>query len=118
MLGRGERTAWWGPAVRGARTFVGLCVATALISAGCTGEETPPVDGDTPTDASEAASPATIPQPAMKGDLTLAPESERVDLEMPTFSDPTNITNPCSPSRSRSRSCYRDASTTNRSGPR
>ena len=97
MLGRRERTALWGRAVGRTRTFVGLFLATTLISAGCTGGETPPVDGAAPTDASQAASPATIPQPAVSGDLTLAPESERVDLEMPTFSDPTNITNPLFP---------------------
>ncbi|MGH2739059.1 MAG: hypothetical protein ACRDH6_01030 [Actinomycetota bacterium] len=37
-----------------------------------------------------------IPQPDVKG-LQVAPESQRVDLQMPTFSDPTNITNPLFP---------------------
>jgi hypothetical protein len=31
------------------------------------------------------------------GDLDVAPDSQRVDLEMPVFSDPTNITNPLFP---------------------
>jgi hypothetical protein len=38
-----------------------------------------------------------IPQPVMLGELPTAPESARVDLSMPTFSDPTSITNPLFP---------------------
>jgi hypothetical protein len=41
--------------------------------------------------------PATIPQPIVPAGVPVAPESERVDLAMPTFSDPTNITNPLFP---------------------
>lgn len=33
----------------------------------------------------------------MRAHIPVAPESERVDLAMPTFSDPTNITNPLFP---------------------
>jgi hypothetical protein len=40
---------------------------------------------------------ATIPQPAPPEGLTLAPDSARVDLAMPTFSNPTRITNPLFP---------------------
>jgi hypothetical protein len=39
----------------------------------------------------------TIPQPAVPAHIPVAPESERVDLTMPTFSDPTTITNPLFP---------------------
>jgi hypothetical protein len=39
----------------------------------------------------------TIPQPIVPGDIPVAPESKRVDLSMPTFSDPTNVTNPLFP---------------------
>ena len=39
---------------------------------------------------------ARIPQPDVQG-LDVAPDGERVDLAMPTFSDPTNITNPLFP---------------------
>jgi len=39
---------------------------------------------------------STIPQPDA-GDLPVAPESARVDLAMPTFSNPTNVTNPLFP---------------------
>jgi hypothetical protein len=37
-----------------------------------------------------------IPQPVVSG-LSLAPESERVDIAMPTFSNPTHVTNPLFP---------------------
>lgn len=39
---------------------------------------------------------ATIEQPAV-GDLQVAPDEDRVDLAVPTFSDPTRITNPLFP---------------------
>ena len=38
----------------------------------------------------------TIAQPIVAG-LRVAPESERVDLASPTFSDPTNVSNPLFP---------------------
>ncbi len=81
----------------GRRTFVGACVVAALISSGCTGGGTSSAAAGTPTVASGSASPATIPQPAVPADIQLAPETDRVDLAMPTFSDPTNITNPLFP---------------------
>jgi CheY-like chemotaxis protein len=43
------------------------------------------------------ATATTIPQPAVPAHIPVAPESERVDLTMPTFSDPTNLTNPLFP---------------------
>lgn len=47
--------------------------------------------------ASGPREPETIPQPVFLGHFPVAPESERVDLTMPTFSDPTNVTNPLVP---------------------
>jgi hypothetical protein len=38
-----------------------------------------------------------IPQPVVPGDIPVAPEGERVDLGIPTFSDPTEVTNPLFP---------------------
>ena len=38
-----------------------------------------------------------IPQPPVPADIPVAPKSKRVDLSMPTFSDPTNVTNPLFP---------------------
>jgi hypothetical protein len=46
--------------------------------------------------AAACASPSPIPQPDT-GDLPVAPDSERVDLAMPAFSNPTDITNPLFP---------------------
>jgi hypothetical protein len=47
--------------------------------------------------ASSEGSTATIPQPLVPAGLKTAPEAARVDLAMPTFSRPTEITNPLFP---------------------
>jgi hypothetical protein len=39
----------------------------------------------------------TIPQPVVPADVPVAPESERVDITLPTFSNPTSVTNPLFP---------------------
>jgi hypothetical protein len=49
------------------------------------------------TAAAGAKGQGTIPQPVMLGDLSTAPERSRVDLDMPSFSDPTSVTNPLFP---------------------
>jgi hypothetical protein len=71
-----------------------LLVASAALAAilvtasGCRNEsETTP---------SAATAQETIVQPSV-GDLEVAPESERVDLAVPRFSDHTNVTNPLFP---------------------
>ena len=46
--------------------------------------------------ATETVAQGAIPQPVVEG-IPVAPESERVDLLSPTFSDPTNVTNPLFP---------------------
>ena len=46
--------------------------------------------------ASSAVGSKTIPQPVVTG-IPVAPGTERVDLTLPSFSDPTNITNPLFP---------------------
>ena len=76
-------------------TLLGLGLA-AILAAGCGG-------GDTGTSA-ESSAPATIPQPTQAqleaagiDKLPVAPESERLDIEAPTFSNPTEITNPLFP---------------------
>jgi hypothetical protein len=77
-----------------------LIVAVALVAAACTSSS----DAASPMGASGSGSASggatatgktvtTIPQPAVPAHIPVAPESERVDLTMPTFSDPTNITN-------------------------
>ena len=83
---------------------LGLIVAVALVTAACTSNS----DAASPMGASGSGSASggatatgatvtTIPQPAVPAHVPVAPESERVDLTMPTFSDPTNITNPLFP---------------------
>jgi hypothetical protein len=68
---------------------VGTCVALAVMFAGaCTFGHGTAIGSGAPA--------GTIPQPVVRG-LDVAPASERVDLAMPTFSDPTNITNPLFP---------------------
>jgi hypothetical protein len=81
-----------------------LIVAVALVAAACTSSS----DAASPMGSSGSGSASggatatgktvtTIPQPAVAAHIPVAPESERVDLTMPTFSDPTNITNPLFP---------------------
>ena len=38
-----------------------------------------------------------IPQPEVPADLEVAPNADRVDLAVPSFSNPTEITNPLFP---------------------
>lgn len=68
-------------------------LAAAFIAGACT---TGPGAG--PTSGGGAASGSTaIPQPAPPGNLPLAPESKRVDIARPTFTNPLKITNPLFP---------------------
>jgi hypothetical protein len=73
--------------------ILGAALSAAVAVAGCGGGGDSAVGG---TDSSGGAVQGTIPQPRVEG-LTVAPASERVDLASPTFSDPTNITNPLFP---------------------
>jgi hypothetical protein len=81
-----------------------LIVAIAVVAAACTSDS----NAASPSGASAAgtstiatttgpATVTTIPQPAVPPHIRVAPESERVDLAMPTFSDPTDVTNPLFP---------------------
>jgi hypothetical protein len=72
-------------------------LATALVAGGCRDE------GGSASAASQAQQTSTagqgqktIAQPNVEG-LQVALESERVDLAVPIFSDPTNVTNPLFP---------------------
>ncbi len=82
---------------RGAIALLGIGLAAAL-AIGCGGD-----DGST-GDAGATTAQSTIPQPtqaqlaaAVLDKLPLAPEGERIDIEAPTFSNPTEITNPLFP---------------------
>jgi hypothetical protein len=72
--------------------------ASAVGAAGCSGGDKSAAapTGAQVTTARETATPATIPQPDV-GDLAVASESERVDLAVPTFSEPTRVDNPLFP---------------------
>jgi hypothetical protein len=77
---------------------IAAVVAAATMVGACTSSPEGTAGPARPSASSPSSSePATIPQPAVHEDVPLAPESERVDLAMPTFSDPTNITNPLFP---------------------
>ena len=97
MHGRSEERVTGPGSERRPRVLVGACMAAALVLAGCTADGGGTDADATGTTAPGPESPATIPQPAVPGDLPLAPESQRVDITMPAFSDPTNITNPLFP---------------------
>jgi hypothetical protein len=68
---------------------IALISAAALVAGGC-GDEGGSASGS-------AKGRETIPQPVVAGDLPVAPESERVDLAVPRFSEPTKVTNPLFP---------------------
>jgi len=50
--------------------------------------------GSSPVAVVPSASPRLIEQPPVPSDVPVAPDSARVDLTMPTFSNPTQVTNP------------------------
>ena len=71
-------------------------VAVALFGGACTGA-VPEERSATNPGASATAAPSEIAQPAVPEDLPVAQTAERVDVAMPSFSDPTTITNPLFP---------------------
>ena len=75
------------------RALLVLGLATALITAGCTND----AGSGSVTGSGSGEASRTISQPPVPSRIPVAPESERVDLTMPTFSDPTNVTNPLFP---------------------
>lgn len=75
-----------------------LCIAVSvsLMTAGCTSASSSGTgSGERGANVSAQAG-ETILQPDV-GNFRVAPETERVDLVMPTFSEPTKITNPLFP---------------------
>jgi hypothetical protein len=61
------------------------------------GSPTTTASSTTTTDTAGGRRSKSIPQPIVPADIPVAPDSKRVDLGMPTFSDPTNVTNPLFP---------------------
>jgi hypothetical protein len=77
--------------------MLGLGLAATLVMGACTSNDTSAIGSTSPSQApSGTRGPETIHQPDV-GAVPVAPESERVDLAMPKFSDPTNVTNPLFP---------------------
>ncbi|MEK6251539.1 MAG: hypothetical protein AABM43_06275 [Actinomycetota bacterium] len=86
---------------RGAALF-GITVAVALGIGACGGGDSGATTSNSIASGATAPDSATIPQPPLStlNKLTrrrLAPDSRRVDLTVPTFSDPTKVTNPLFP---------------------
>jgi hypothetical protein len=65
---------------------VAMVIVALVALCGCTVGEEASGQGD-----------RRIPQPTVPGDLHVAPADDRLDTTVPTFSDPTNITNPFFP---------------------
>ena len=91
-----------------------IVIIIGLLAAGCGVSTTPVPSGAAPPRASASGSPVAgeaspptatvsappirmIEQPPVPADVPVTPDSARVDLEMPTFSNPTKITNPLFP---------------------
>ena len=70
-----------------------IAAITALAMSACTGG----AGGATIPSSPPPATAEQIPQPSVPAGVDVAPLSERVDLTMPTFSRPTDITNPLFP---------------------
>ena len=73
-----------------------VSATSAAPTQGTTGTVSPTTTSAPPPASTAPA--ATIPQPVMIDDLPVAPETQRIDLAMPTFSNPTDVTNPLHPS--------------------
>jgi hypothetical protein len=76
------------------RLFV-ILLAGCLLVAGCTGENSDP--GLQPQASATYGVGDTIPQPPLPSGVPVAPDSARVDLTIPRFSHPTDVTNPLFP---------------------
>jgi hypothetical protein len=70
-------------------------LAAALGAAGCSGGGAEASESTLPSGTTPRSS-GTVEQPNV-GDLPVAPASARVDLAVPTFSNPTEVTNPLFP---------------------
>jgi hypothetical protein len=80
-----------------ARLFT-ACVVVALVTSACTkggGSGASPSAGGSSAPSTAGGS-RTIPQPVVTG-IPIAAETQRVDIVVPTFSHPTEVTNPLFP---------------------
>jgi hypothetical protein len=81
---------------KGMRSLAGVA-AIALIASSCSGTTSEEEPSEATPVASATAAPSEIAQPSVPEDLPVAPMDERIDVAMPSFSDPTAITNPLFP---------------------
>lgn len=86
------------PIRRPARRLTLAAAALMLLATACTGsgQGTPEANEPTSTPGSTPTAGginSLIPQPALPANIPVAPDSERVDLRVPTFSNPTDVTN-------------------------
>ncbi len=83
------------PPRRQAATVLCIGLAAALLASACTGSRGPGAVSESP----EAATASDSPEPATADEALLptAPDDQRVDLDEPSFSNPTEITNPLFP---------------------
>ncbi len=93
MRRRRRAPAWFRIRARTFRSVPAVACAGALFALGVVGGG---CRGESASDSAFGGKRQTIVQPVVE-DLPVAPESERVDLASPTFSDPTNVSNPLFP---------------------
>ena len=93
------RSSTSSPAIQKAFAIAATALVAALVAALALG-----ACGGDGADANASAAPETIPQPSQAelaaanlDKLPVAPDSKRVDIAAPTFSNPTEITNPLFP---------------------
>ena len=90
-----------------ATAMLSIALSAGLLPSACGADTTAAKDkggetstrgaSSTTTDTAGERGSKTIPQPVVPDDLPVAPQSERVDLATPSFSDPTSVTNPLFP---------------------
>jgi hypothetical protein len=75
------------PGTKARMTLLAVALAAGLVAASCSSSGGSGGGGER----------EAIPQPVVPAGLQVAQDSDRVDLAMPSFSDPTSITNPLFP---------------------
>jgi len=77
-------------------SIVGVGLAVVLVTGACTSDRPTSTVSDPALPPASQASVEQIPQPVVV-DLTVAQQSQRIDVAMPSFTEPANITNPLFP---------------------
>jgi len=99
QLGRATMTAFSGASGVGDHDadmrFIAVLASGCLIVSACSGDDS---GGRPGPDLSSGSGPGvSIPQPQVPSGVSVAPDSERVDLTVPRFSHPTVVDNPLFP---------------------